>query len=250
MAILLATAMTTAATATATVGTAPAAAPTVLQDGHVDYGARFVGGVLRAQVKDGTAGSGAVVWRESSEVVFHVRPAARTTVPSAAAFAFLGAPGAPLWLLPQVQRQGVLWPGWNSEEIAAAQLTGPLSWSLDAVTGPGRFALFTAGSFGGVTKLFDSGDGLPDTVQVPAGTHAHGNWAFSAEGRYQLTFTTRAPLAPSGSASDTRTLTVTVGAVDPATGAPLPGDTPPPGGTRPPDTGRPPGGTTPPAGTQ
>jgi len=223
----------------------PAAAPAtvVLQDGHVDYGARLIGGRLRAQVKDGTAGTSAVVWREPADVVFHARPASRTAVPSNAAFAFLGAPGAPLWLLPQVQRPGLLWPGWNTEEIAADQLIGPLTWRLDAVDGPGRFALFTSGTFGGATTLFDSGDGLPDSATVPAGTHAHGNWAFSAEGRYALTFTTVAALAPSGGQSDTQRLVVTVGDVDPETGAPLPPAQTPPGGTVP--TGG--TGTTPPA---
>ncbi|MDO8201575.1 choice-of-anchor M domain-containing protein, partial [Conexibacter sp. CPCC 205762] len=218
-----------------------AAAPVVLQDGHVDWGARLVDGALRVQVKDGTAGSGAVVWRDPADVVFHVRPAARTSVPAGAAFAFLGTPGAPLWLLPQVQRPGVLWPGWNTEEIAGGQVAGPLTWTLDAVDGPGRFALFSSGTFGGATTLFDSGDGLPDTTTVPAGTHAHGNWAFGAEGRYLLTLTTRAALAPSGATSDTRQLLVTVGAVDPASGAPLAAADPPPGAT-------PPAGPTPPGG--
>ncbi|MDO8213119.1 choice-of-anchor M domain-containing protein [Conexibacter sp. CPCC 206217] len=238
------------AAAGAAAGASPAGAAVVLQDGHVDYGARLLDGRLRAQVKDGTAGASAVVWREPADVVFHVRRAAATVVPSRAGFAFLGAPGAPLWLLPQVQQQGLLWPGWNTEEIGAEHVSGTLGWSLDAVDGPGRFALFTAGSFGEVTKLFDSGDGLPDTAQIPVGTHAHGNWAFSAEGRYRLTFTTRATLAPSGGASDTQTLTVTVGDVDPATGEPLPRAVPPPAGP-PPGTvpgpaggGREPGGTT------
>jgi len=220
-----------AALAVSTAAPAAAGAAVVLQDGHVDVAARMVGGALRMQVKDGTAGAGAVVWREPADTVLHARPASATTVPAGGAMSFLGAPGAPLWLLPQVQRAGLLWPGWNTEQLTPAEVAGPVRWTLTGVEGPGSFALFTTGAFGAVDTLFDSGDGLPDAREIPLGTHAHGNWAFGAEGRYLLSFELRARTPSGATLVDARTVTVTVGAVDPATGAPLGGaGSPGPGG--------------------
>ncbi|MBB4662848.1 choice-of-anchor M domain-containing protein [Conexibacter arvalis] len=202
---------------------AASGAAVVLDDGHVDVAARLVGGALRLQVKDGTAGAGSVIWRDPADVVLHARPASATTVPSAAAMGFLGAPGAPLWLLPQVQRAGVLWPGWNTEQLTSAEVAGAVRWTLTGVEGPGAFALFTTGAFGTVDKLFDTSDGLPDARAIPLGTHAHGNWAFGAEGRYVLSFEIRARRPSGETIADARTIAVTVGAVDPATGTPLGG---------------------------
>src|SRR5687767_11174694 len=88
--------------------TADAPAAVVLAEGHVDYAARFVDGSFQSQVKDGTQGT--VVWREPRDVVFHARPEARTSVPDDPRMRFLGAPGDPVWVLPQVQRAGLLWP--------------------------------------------------------------------------------------------------------------------------------------------
>jgi putative ABC transporter-associated repeat protein len=230
---------------------AAAGAAVVLEDGHVDVAARLVDGGLRMQVKDGTAGAGAVVWREPADAVLHARPASATTVPAGAALSFLGAPGTPLWLLPQVQRAGLLWPGWNTEQLTSAEVAGPVRWTLTGVEGPGSFALFTTGTFGTVDTLFDTGDGLPDAREIPLGTHAHGNWAFGAEGLYRLAFELSARRPSGETMTDARTIAVTVGAVDPSTGAPLGGGLPDPGrgGTGGSDPGAPGGGGPGPGGS-
>lgn len=54
-------------------------------------------------------------------------------------------------------------------------------------------------------------------MQIPVGTHAHGNWGFTAEGVYRLRLTQTATLAGGGRSSDTETLIIAVGDVDPAT---------------------------------
>jgi surface-anchored protein len=204
------------------------AAPVVLDDGHVDYAARMVDGRLQSQIKDGTRGPGAVVWREPADVVFRVDPEARTTVPNDPRLTFLGAPGDPVWLLPQVQRTGILWAGWNTEELGAGDLNGPVTWALTAVEGPGAVALFQTRALQPPDVLFNSRDGLPDARGVPLGTHAHGNWAFSSAGTYRLTFAMTGT-RPSGEAlADTETVTVAVVGD---------GSTPQPGGTQPPPTG-------------
>ncbi|MDO8196962.1 choice-of-anchor M domain-containing protein [Conexibacter sp. JD483] len=201
-----------AAVVVSTLATASAARaePVVLADGHVDYAARMVGGQLRNQIKDGTQGVDRVVWREPADVVFEVREAAKTTVPADARMRFLGAAGASTWTIPQVQRQGILWAGWNTEALTLADVGGPLTWTLQSAQGPGTVALFQSGPFGDPDIFFNSGDGLPDSRRIPLGTHAHGNWAFSAPGTYQLTFA-MATTRPGGEpTSDTQTLTVNV----------------------------------------
>jgi putative ABC transporter-associated repeat protein len=211
----------------------------VLAEGHVDYAARMVSGQLRSQIKDGTQGAERVVWRDPDDVVFEVREAARTALPSDARLSFLGAAGSSVWMIPQVQKAGILWAGWNTEELTAADVSGPVTWTLQAVRGPGSVAVFQTGAFGDPDVIFDSADALPDSRQIPLGTHAHGNWAFSAPGSYQLTFEMSAPRADGATVSDTRTLAVQVD-------GPPPGDPGRPAG----DPGRPSGDATkPPAGS-
>lgn len=203
-------------------GTVPAAtaAPVTLVDGHVDYGARILGGELRSQIKDGTK-AGPPVWREPSEVTFRLSSAAITTVPSGSKYGFLGPSGATIWMIPQVQRPGVLWAGWNTEEITAAEVAGEVAWRLDAVAGPGQVTVFQTGAFGQPDVIFNSGDGLPDTRSIPLGTHAHGNWSFSQSGEYRLTFTMSAErVGGGGPTADTETLAVLV---EGAAGGPGPG---------------------------
>ncbi|MBE2315636.1 TIGR03769 domain-containing protein [Solirubrobacter sp. CPCC 204708] len=83
--------------------------------------------------------------------------------------------------------------------------------------------------FGDPEFVFRSADGLPDSYTIPLGTHAHGNWAFSREGAYRLTFTLSARLRGGAAAQDTQTLAVHVGNVPDPTPSATP--TPTPGGS-------------------
>lgn len=191
-----------------------AAVDLVLADVHVDIGVRLIDGQLRMQIKDGTDVA-TPVWRELSTTMYHALPAAAITVPEDPAYAFLGPAGSSTFVLPQVQQTGLLWPGWNTEEITTAQVSGPVTWTVHGVQGPGRFALFTTNSFGAPSVLFNSDDGLPDRVDVPLGTHAHGNWAFSAAGLYNLDIEMAVTTAAGTRLTDREALLVAVGDVDP-----------------------------------
>ncbi|MFD0316276.1 choice-of-anchor M domain-containing protein [Streptomyces flavalbus] len=188
--------------------------PKVIDEGHVDIAARVVDRRMQIHVKDGTV-SGKTTWREPSSVVLHVRPAARNTLPDSDDFAFLGDPGDPVWLLDQVQQDGLLWPGWSTDNIDAGVTKGGVTFSLTDVKGPGTVALYTYDAMSGATVLFNSGDGVPDGFDVPANTHAHGGWAFTAEGTYRLTVRMSGKLADGTAVSDTETLTFVVGDEDP-----------------------------------
>ncbi|WP_210490943.1 choice-of-anchor M domain-containing protein [Patulibacter sp. SYSU D01012] len=208
---------------------APAAAGGVeIADGHVDYAARAAGGTLRSEIHHGSA------WHAVGDVTLRVAASARTTVPAGPGHAFLGPAGSPVWLLPQTQRAGLPWLGWSAEALPGAD--GPLTWSLDAVDGPGTVALFQENAFGDATRRFDSADGLPDALPLAAGEHAHGAWSFTRPGTYRLTMTHRASVGGTPQA-DTRTLTVVVDGALPGP----PGDAPP--AASPPATVPAPGGS-------
>ncbi|MFF9853053.1 TIGR03773 family transporter-associated surface protein [Streptomyces litmocidini] len=203
--------------------TKPAAERAVLQEGHVDIAARVVDGKLQIQVKDGTV-AGRTTWREPSSVVLQVRSAAKKRIPAGNAFSFLGRAGAPVWLLDQVQQEGLLWPGWSTDNVAAGALEGGVKFALTKAEGPGGFALYTYDGLSGANVLFNSKDGAPDAIDVPAGTHAHGGWAFSAEGVHRLTLSMTGTLANGSATTDTETLTFVVGDTTD------PGSVDPPGG--------------------
>jgi putative ABC transporter-associated repeat protein len=164
---------------------ATAHAAVTIADGHVDVGsARIVDGRLRSYVKD--ASEGRVVWRDPSTVVIRVVDRARVRLPSG--MEFIGRRGQTVWMIPQVQKRGIVWAGWNTEEISRRQIRGGVGWKLRSVSGPGRVVLFQTGSFGDERVLFNSSS-LPQTYTIPPGTHAHGNWAFTARGTYRMRFT-------------------------------------------------------------
>lgn len=212
-------------TGTVTTGppsTAPAAH--VIAEGHVDMAARPADGDLEFRLKEGTALNHE--WYEPDEVVLHVRPAARRKIPDG--YAFLGTPGDAVWWLPLQQNAGIVWPGWNTEEYARADLDGRVSFRLDSVQGPGNIAMFHNGAMGAPVVSLNSGDGLPDTHTLGAGSHSHFDWVFGAEGVYRTTFTVGATLADGTKVSDTETIAWVVGDdTDPSTVTPGEGDEPP-----------------------
>lgn len=190
---------------------APAAAgakTVVLADGHIDAGsARIVHGKLHSYIKDATGPT--VIWRDPASVVIRVVNGAKVKLPSG--MSFIGSAGQTVWMIPQVQKQGVIWAGWNTEEITSKQIRGGITWKLRKVTGPGRVVLFQTGSFGDEHVLFNSGHRLPQSYVIPPGTHAHGNWAFTKKGTYKMAFTMSITTASGKHQSDDATLTYKVG---------------------------------------
>ncbi|MEV2237101.1 choice-of-anchor M domain-containing protein [Micromonospora sp. NPDC049891] len=165
------------------------APPVVLSAGHVDViEVEYEDGELELGVHDDTVEPG--VHRHHSEVVFVVKSQAKTTVPSGSAFGFLGAAGSPVWILPQVENEDLLFAGIATEELEEGVFDGD---SVDLtvqqlVSAPGgaHVAIYTEDLFGQPTVLANSRNGLPDVVDLPVGDHLHANWAFSKPGVYLL----------------------------------------------------------------
>ena len=163
-------------------------------EGHFDLGPAIENGSLVARIKDDRTQP--AQWVDPSTLTFALGEAARITAP--ADLGFVATVGSSVWLIPSTQIAGVPWLGLNSqrEEIVTGT-TGPVQFTLDAVEGPGRVAVFNAGALGsGVGEHVFDGPGTGYTLG--ANTHAHQNWVFTAPGTYTLTITMR--VTPNGAA--------------------------------------------------
>ncbi|MFD0200857.1 MULTISPECIES: choice-of-anchor M domain-containing protein [Saccharothrix] len=190
---------------------APAtAAPVVTLDtGHVDvFGVAYEDGEFHLHVHD----EASEAEYEPSDVLLGVKSAAKTTVPADPAYAFLGAPGAPVWVLPEVEDPNLLWPGIAAEEVEPGVFAdGSLRLRVVNVCGPDDFSIFTTDAVGAPNVLADSGNGLPDRIDLTPGGHLHANWAFEAAGTYTAVFEVTATKAAGGAVTTgQKTYTFTV----------------------------------------
>lgn len=65
---------------------------------------------------------------------------------------------------------------------------GTVTFRATALEGPGNISAFTTGVFGQPSIWLDSSNGLDgDQLALPAGSHTHMSWGFTAPGRYRLT---------------------------------------------------------------
>ncbi|MFC3494710.1 TIGR03773 family transporter-associated surface protein [Glycomyces rhizosphaerae] len=190
------------------------AACEIINDGHIDIGPRLVDGDWTAQLRDDRAAES--VWRDLDDVVLQVPDAALFPIPEGD-YDFLGEAGQEIYMLPQVQASGIIWPGWNTQDPSVIEtVPGAVDWNLAAVDGPGEVTLFLTGTFGGAEVLFDSSEALPQTVSIPRNTHAHGNWTFSEAGVYRLTVEFTATTEDGETVADTKEIQLAVGdATDP-----------------------------------
>ncbi len=126
---------------------------------------------------------------EAGEAALHAGPATWQVVPSDPAFGFLGNPGDSVFILPQDEKEGILFLGIAGDEIEAGVFENDqVSLNLTSVEGPGSVFLYSTDAFGSPTKYFDSADGIDGEDQFPVsvGGHSHQNWAFSSPGIYRV----------------------------------------------------------------
>ena len=192
-------------------GGAGGGASETVSDGHFDFGPIIENGELVPRVKDDRTQPPA--WVDPSSRIFAIGAAAEQQVPDAEAYSFLGSPGDTIWMIPQTQIADVPWLGWNTQhESTRAEVSGPVTFTLDSVEGPGQLAVYLNDSFGGVgERKFGNVPGFPSSFSVPLNVHAHGNWAFTEPGTYRVTITQSATLNSGAAVSGTATLTFAVG---------------------------------------
>ncbi|GAB2623947.1 hypothetical protein GCM10027168_64890 [Streptomyces capparidis] len=208
-------------------GAAPAAA--VLDEGEIDFAPRVVDGRLQLRIEDRTGPDGPV-WREPSRVVLHAKPETESTVESPMVDAvemFTATPGEPIWLLNGVESdlRFDLDPGWSTAGLPDGS-GGGAQVRLKGVQGPGQFAMFdwdyANGAEAAVPYLVQR---LPEhqSFTLPR-TGADGErfapmWGFLAKGVYRITFEVSATVDGTPG-TDTETVAVAVGDVDPGQVAP------------------------------
>lgn len=177
---------------------AQAGALTVISQGHADaVDVAYEVGVLGIMIHDETVVPG--VERDPDDVLLEVKPEAKTTVPDDPTYAFLGDPGATVWVLPETEDPALLWPGIATEEIQAGVLVDDsVRIRFKQVWGPDGLSVFTTDPVGAPNVLVDSENGLPDVITLPAGVHLHANWVFEAPGTYRIKVDATAVLAADG----------------------------------------------------
>jgi surface-anchored protein len=199
-------------------GTAASALDLLVQQ-HADFGLNFNSALVgtgtnpwRLTVRDEDAkheyGGQRAGFGDTEEVLLLASAEAEFEVPDDPEYAFLGAPGAPVWVLPQTQEPGILFLGfsaenktaqmWRAHNVAAnllargfasgVFLSNQITLRLETFSGPGNFSVFGIGSFGEVEKVFDTSDGLSaaDSRAFTPSNHTHFNWALTAPGDYSI----------------------------------------------------------------
>ena len=124
----------------------------------------------------------------------------RNYVPNIERFNFLGEAGNPVWIIPQINTEGIPFMGFNSHLTAKGIFQkDSFNVNLTSVDGPGDFFIW-ASSIDGIDVNYNSGDGLGelDVMKFPARGHFHKNLGFNSPGTHLLGFTATGVLADSG----------------------------------------------------
>lgn len=184
----------------------------VLETGHVDIGPRYRDGRWTIQIHDDHAVPS--VWREPADTVLRVRDTARQAVPEDPAYAFLGEqPGTEVHVVPQTEKQGVVWIGWNTQDPGVlAAIDRGVTMTLRGVQGPGHVTVFLqSGNLGAPQVLWSSAKPFPQPVWVETNTHTHANWVFGKPGAYLVAVDVSADLADGSTVGASAVLRLAVG---------------------------------------
>lgn len=185
---------------------------TEISSGHVDMGPRFTDGKFQLMIHDDHAAT--PIWRSVDDVLYRGSDAARRQVPDDDRYSFVGAqPGEQVYVIPQTETKGVVWPGWTTQDPGLVQKTPRgVTLTLEQVQGPGQFTLYLEnGNFSKPQVLWDSSKHEPQDIWVEKNTHTHANWVFTKPGAYLLKITARAELADGSVVSDTRYMKFAIG---------------------------------------
>lgn len=118
---------------------------------------------------------------------------ARLTIPANPDYAFLGTPGAPVWVLPQSQNLSLPYLGTSGEDLPDGVFDGPVTFELRSVEGPGNFFVWQVSGAGQppIVKMICTNGVVSTQYNSTApliGSHEHFNWGFSTNGLYRVTF--------------------------------------------------------------
>lgn len=185
---------------------------TEISAGHVDIGPKYVDGKWTLMVHDDHEAQ--AVWRKPADVVMSGNDTALLPVPDDPRYSFVQAkPGENVYVIPQTELSGVVWPGWNTQDPEViSKLGAGVTLTLEKIEGPGDFSLYLEnGNFSQPQVLWTSDQKEAQDIWVEPNTHTHANWVFTKPGAYYLTVTAKAELADGTVEKDTQTLQFAVG---------------------------------------
>ena len=131
------------------------------------------------------------------------------------------------WFLPQGNVSGVPFLGFATEELAASDWVGNLSFALTGVrftpfgtgvAGQEVFSLWQNDPFGNPNVFMSTADGIDgtDSLSLATGQHDHFNFGFSEEGQYEIDLTASGTHVTDGFVQDFGTFKFAVGSATPA----------------------------------
>lgn len=177
--------------------------PVTINNGHVDLRAMEVGGKFSVALGDDSRQHAKEsVLRTINSTTLEVTKLAKVkregNVLADESYDVLGPKGSVLYVLPQGQQPGRVWPGFSSEALDRVKYPEGATMTLTPVSAPegGKWFAYTE-NLGAINRMYASSDKASD-VPLPPGTHMHTAWAFTKPGTYTIDVTARAKQAGDG----------------------------------------------------
>lgn len=179
-----------------------AAQVTYLTNQHMDFRLQYHPAATGSNRLDMVVDYDPGIRGTNTEIYIVGQTNAKTAIPGNANFAFLGTPGAPVWILPQSQNINLPYIGVSAEDgkystdIPSGVFNSPMALELVSVEGPGNFFVWSVAGAGQPpnVKMIATNGVIPapyNAATIAVGNHDHNNWAFSTNGLYRVTFRTR-----------------------------------------------------------
>ncbi len=177
--------------------------PVTINNGHVDLRVMDIDGTFTVALGDDSRQHAKKsVTRTIDSTTLEVTKVAKAkrggNVLADKSYDVLGPEGTELYVLPQAQQQGRVWPGFSSEQLDRAKYPDGATMTLTPVSAPdgGTWFAYTE-NLGTLAHMYASGENASD-IPLPPGTHMHTAWAFTKPGTYTIDVTARAKAANNG----------------------------------------------------
>ena len=177
--------------------------PVTINNGHVDLRAMEVDGKLSVALGDDSRQHAKEpVLRTINSTTLEVTKLAKVkregNVLVDESYDVLGPKGSELYVLPQGQQPGRVWPGFSSEALDRVKYPEGATMTLTPVSAPegGQWFAYTE-NLGAINRMYASSEKASD-VPLPPGTHMHTAWAFTKPGTYTIDVTARAKQSSGG----------------------------------------------------
>lgn len=177
--------------------------PVTINNGHVDLRAMEVDGKFSVALGDDSRQHAKEsVLRTINSTTLEVTKLAKVkregNVLADESYDVLGPKGSELYVLPQGQQPGRVWPGFSSEALDRVKYPEGATMTLTPVSAPegGKWFAYTE-NLGAIDRMYASSETASD-VPLPPGTHMHTAWAFTKPGTYTIDVTARAKQSSGG----------------------------------------------------